>query len=343
MSVPRLDATATWSVQEDFREGLLLTGPAARWAYQSAGPHVADDGRVSTGPDGLHVAASGVHPATGQPQFVRSVAPADRDQGGLPGTLDHVKWLVQASHVASSGHRGLDVPDGHRLTVSMTASARTSGTDAHPFGAHVQDPHTDLRLAAAAVTCYDPETSLVFSFFLTDRQLYAFYERLPFARTASRPYASFSYAVPVAAREPADWHDLAVTYDRVTGGVSWLVDGSEVLGTDRPGDHLPDRRHLVLDHGGVPETVRPQQINYGIGLFTLLDAVHPVTGGPGLVRLNTADGFYVDPVRGTGHAPPFVDEQSRDGSRLFGQGAELRVRRVVVQGGPAAGSRPLRP
>ena len=75
----------------------------------------------------------------------------------------------------------------------------------------------------------------------------------------------------------------------------------------------------------------PNQLDGGLGLFTLLDGYRP--SSTALVRLSKADGFY-DNV-GTGHvAAPgtgyFRDEQSAPGSRLFGQGAELRARACAV-------------
>jgi hypothetical protein len=324
-------------VWDDFSDGLAISGPQASWSYQALGAHVADDGVASTAAAGLRVVASGTHPQTGAPAFVRTMAPETENPAGLPGLLDHAKWLVQSTHVASTGQRGFDVVSGQRLSFEITASGRTHGTALHPFGKHVTDPGTDLRLAGAAVNCYDPETSLVFSFFFTNGQLYAFYERLPFARRALGSYASFSYAVPVATRNPADLHHLAISYDRSAGVVSWLIDQTEVFRVDQPGSYLASNEHLLLDHGGVESSVSPAQLNCGMGLFTLLDAGWPGSGGTGLVRLSAAQGFYIDPVAGSAHPQRFVDERSLAANRLFGQGAELSVSRVTVSSTPPGG------
>lgn len=321
-------------VWDDFGDGFTASGPQARWSYQTAGPHVADDGVATTSAAGLQVVSSGSNPQTGEPAFVRTLAPEPENPAGLPGTLDHVKWLVHSTHVASTGRPGFDAVPGQRLTFETAVSLRTYGTARHPFGAHVVDPDMDLRLAAGAVNCYDPETFVVFDFFLTNRQIYAVYERLPFVRQALGNYASFTYAVPMTRRTPTDRHNLAISYDRATGVVRWLIDGSEAFGVDRLGRHLASREHLVLDHGGVESSVLPTQLNCGMAMFTLLDASLPGTGGNGLVRVSAADGYYFDPAGGEPHPQCFVDEQSLASNRLFGQGAELLVSHVTVSNTP---------
>ncbi len=66
----------------------------------------------------------------------------------------------------------------------------------------------------------------------------------------------------------------------------------------------------------------PNQLDCGMGTFTLLDAHGPT--GRGLARLSTAEGVRYNPAV-AGAAETFVDEGSAPGSRLFGQGAQLRV------------------
>jgi hypothetical protein len=62
--------------------------------------------------------------------------------------------------------------------------------------------------------------------------------------------------------------------------------------------------------------------------MTLLDAARP--DGQPLVRLSSAEHFYFDPRDGEPKPPTFIDEQSTDRSRLFGQGAEITVERAHV-------------
>lgn len=220
------------------------------------------------------------------------------------------------------------------MRAGAQVSGRTFGTAGHPFGTAVVDPDADLRLASVALNGIDFESWMVFDFFLTDEQLYALYERLPFGRPQLGNYAAFTFQIPLGQRRPEDWHDLRIAYDRAAGMVRWLVGGEEAFRIKRIGRRL-DRQYLTTDHGGAEEDVTPRQLNFGMGLFTLLDAALP--SGTALVRLSSVPGFYFDPRQGEPAEQTFVDEESRDSSRLFGQGAELRVQGFVVEQLPATG------
>lgn len=321
---------------DDFRDGFVTEGPEARWGHLVAGDYAADDGVVRTSPrHGLHVVASGTHPTTGEPAFVRTIGQEDDNGSGLPGTLDHAKWFAFPDHTASSGLPGFDAPPGRALTCEVRLAARTYGTRGHPFGRDVVDHDRDLRLASAGVIVVDPETATVFDFFLTDEQVFAFYERLPDARATLGHYAAFTYVIPVARRSPHHWHDLAITYDRAAGTVRWLVDGDDVFRVDRLGHRLDSRRHLAIDLGGTEQLVEPRQLQCGLGLLTLLDGALP--GRPGLVRLSSATPFYFDPQAGEPAPQVFRDEDSKEPHRLFGQGAGLSVSRFVVSSGSVDG------
>ena len=313
------NANATETLfRDDFIHGFDIGSADSDWFYFSAGPFVGDDGEESTGPHGLRVSAD---------RF-RNTIPQEHQSGGLPGGLDHVKWLAYANRLAN-GVPGFAAEPGRELIVEAIVSARTFGTENHPFGAAVADPDDDLRLASAALNGIDFESWMVFDVFLTNKRLYAFYERLPFGRGGPLgDYASFSFQIPLLERRPGDEHKVGIAYDRSAGVVRWLVDGKERFRVDRIG-HRIDRTFLTLDHGGKEETVEPKQLGFGMGLFTLLDGSLP--SGEALVRLSTAPDFYFDPVEGEPTPQTFVDEESRPGSRLFGQGAELRVERFTVQ------------
>ena len=295
----RSEADVLW--QDDFRAGV------AGWRVVELGDFAADDATTTSSPAGLRIAARGVHPETGLPAFTRTVGRDD----GLPTVLDHVKWLAYAG--------SFDVPGGGELTCEVELSARTHGTEGHPFGDEVGDHAADPRLATASVNTFDHETGMVFDFFLTSTRVYALYERLCDARSRLGHYAAFSYAVPVLDRSPEDVHRLAVHYDRGAGVVRWLIEGAEVFRVDRIGHRLTGHRPLA-DHGGTEMGCAPGQLALGLGLFTLLDA-----GERGLVRLNPDPGHYAAPKS-------FVDETSKRSSRLFGQGAELTASRCVVTG-----------
>jgi hypothetical protein len=320
----------TW---DDFRRGFAVGAPGsgAKWFYFATpdGRFVGDDGRAVVGPRGLTVVPTGRNATTGRPAFAKTVA--QEPVSGLPGGLDHVKWLVYMNHFSSSGVPGFDALPGRELVCQATIAGRVYGTRGHPFGAAVADPDDDLRLASVALNTIDFDTYMVFDIFLTNTRIYAVYERLPFGRTsmggAYGEYAAFTYAIPIAARTPGDRHTVAVAYDRAAGTVRWLVDGAEKLRVSRIGLRI-GTRHLLLDHGGAETPVAPEQLACGMGMFSLLDGHGPQDTG--LVRLSTAPGFYFNPALGPPAPETFVDPDSRPGSRLFGQGAALQVREASV-------------
>lgn len=315
---------------DDFRNGFVTDGPDARWTMLAVGPYVADDGAVRTSRRGLDVVSSGTNPATGQPAFVRTLAQDDDNPYGLPGFLDHLKWFAKARHTASTGLEGFDAVPGMVLSCETWMSGRTYGTAGHPFGGAVTDPDTDLRLASAIVSVGDPETSTIFDFWVTNHEIYAYYERLPDQRGTLGNYAAFSYVV---ARTPGQPNHLKLAYDRTAGMVRWLVDGSEVLRVDHLGYRLASRKYLALDHGGTEQSVAPRQLRCSMGLLSLLDAELP--GRSALVRLSSMPSLYFDPPVGEPAPQTFVDDQSPVSSRLFGQGAGLSMSGFVVSSVPA--------
>ncbi|MFF2956911.1 DUF6081 family protein [Kitasatospora sp. NPDC057965] len=307
---------------DDFRAGFDTD---ALW--QAGG-----DGVAATSADGLAVRSSGTDPVTGEPVFTATRSP-DAPGGGRG---DHLKWTALVRHAARSGLPGFDLPAGGTLTVGAVLSARFPGTGRHPFGAAVADPAADPRLAAAGLVATDPVSRTVFDFLLTDTRVYALYECLPPrpgadpADPAAPPRAAFSHAVPVAERTPGAWHRCAVRVDRSGTRVTWLLDDAQVLAVDRIGHLLPGRRHLLLDHGGEPgEPLRLGQLAAGLAVLTLLDGAGP--DGRALVRLDAEPGHYADVRAGAPVPQAFVDEHSRPESRLFGAGAELRVRELTVR------------
>lgn len=316
---PNGSANATQTLfRDDFIHGFDIGAADSDWFYFSAGPFVGDDGEETTGPHGLRVTAD---------RF-RNTVPQEDESGGLPGGLDHVKWLAYANRL-TNGVPGFAAERGRELSVEATISAQSFGTENHPFGAAVDDPEDDLRLASAALNGIDFESFMVFDIFLTNKRVYAFYERLPFGRTPGNTYAAFSYQIPLLERRPGDEHKVGIAYDRAAGVVRWLVNGKERFRVDRIGRRI-GKEFLTLDHGGDEQDVEPRQLDFGMGLFTLLDARLP--SGTPLVRLSTAADFYFVPAEGGGFDPAaFVDEDSEDESRLFGQGAELRVERFTVK------------
>lgn len=310
----------------DHFDGEFVVGtPDARWSYFALGPWASDDGIATTSSDGLRVVAKGKHPTTGEPAYSLTL-PQEKAGGGPPGQFDHCKWLIFANHMASTGVPGFDAVRGQELASEVLLTGRTFGTQGHPFGAAVSNPEDDLRLAMCGQNMIDLETGLVFDCMFSNERVYALYERLTFARTPQRNYAAFTYAVPLARRTPESTHEVKIAYDRAAGVVRWVLDGKEVFRIDRVGRRI-DPKWLLVDHGGEEEDVEMRQLNFGMGLFTLLDGFQ---GGRGLVRLSGDPSYYALPKAKAKAAAGFVDEQSQPGSRLFGQGAELRVQQYVI-------------
>lgn len=319
------DDSVIW--RDDFADGFSVGRPGgdAKWNQHEKGGCCFDDGIATTGSDGLTIVPKGINPRSGEPAFTQSLGHAPRD-AALPGVLDHVKWFAYANHISASGFYGFDTIPGHTIRVAASLGGRTFGTEHHPFGMAVEDVDRDFRLGAAAMVTMDTETNIVFNFFLTNTQIFALYERAPFARGTLGDYAAFSFAVPVGARTPSDVHQLAISYDRDANIARWFVDDSEVHAVDRVGRHL-DRRYMVIDVGGEEQVIALNQLVCGLGMFTLMDA--SFDGGHGLIDLYGYPQFF-NTALGEPHPLDYVDPHSLATSRLFGQGAQIRCRSFAV-------------
>lgn len=307
---------------DDFQSGFS----AATWSVQPAsfpgGTLEQGDGKASTSATGLTVAPTGTNPVTGQPAFI---ATSGQQPDGGGSDADHIKWLAFAQRLAGSGFPGFDIPATGNLTCTASLSAETPGTRQHPFGDAVTDPDADVRLAAADLVVADLQTGIVADFSLTNSQVFVVYERL---RAPGSDYASFAYAVPVAARTPGQYHDLGVRVDEGGNRVAWLVDGEEVMATDQIGYRTFPRKYQVLDHGGTEERLTLRQVITGFALVTVLDAAGQ--DGAGLVRLDSTPDFYFHPRHGAPTPQSFHHAESTPGARLWGQGVILRVRHITV-------------
>jgi hypothetical protein len=316
---------------DNFKSDFSANTSSSRWFYFAAGPYIGNDGVETTSNRGLHVAPPGINASTGRPAFTLTLGQEHdpvANPFGLPAGLDHVKWLVYANHLSTAGYPGFDTAPGHELRFDCWMSGESFGNEFHPFSAAVEDPDDDIRLACAAMPTIDFETFLVADFFLTNRRIYVVYERLPFARTPTNNYASFTYAIPVADRKPHEQHHLTIGYNPSTSILRWLIDDVEVYRITQPGHRLPSREFMILDHGGDDELVVCRQRNTGLGMFTLLDAASPTQQA--LVQLSSQPGFYFSTAQGGPVPQTFLDPASTPVSRLWGAGAELRVRRVRI-------------
>ena len=325
----------TW---DSFKKGFSVTSAPdgnaenAKWFYFSAGPFVGDDGITSTKGNTLTVKAKGTNVNTGEPAFTKYLAQegVGNNPYGLPGGLDHVKWLVYMNHFSSSGFPGFSTFNSGETSCETWMRGRSYGTQFNPYGAYVSNANNDLRLASSAMNTIDFKSFMVFDFFVTNEQVFVFYERLPFGRGATgngANYAAFSFMIPVAKRSPNDLHHMKIAYDKSQGVVRWILDDEEVFKVDKVG-FLIDRKYMVLDHGGVEEAVTLDQLACGMGMFTLLDAHSNNLGG--LVKLSTAPGFYFNPQVGQPTVESFLFNTPTQQQYLFGQGASLDILKYKV-------------
>jgi hypothetical protein len=255
-AAPIATVAARTVFQDDFSHGTFPGNGDSVWALRQVGELVRGDGIVTTGPDGLVVVPTGTNPDTGEPAFAIAPQPL--------GETEHLRWTAFADHRSAAGFPGFDVGDGLGLEAKARLSAQGFGLDHHPYGSTVTDPHRDLRLGAAVLICVDLESGLVLDFIVTDRCVFAVYERLAFPGSS---HAGFSYAVPVLDRRPEDFHELGIAYDPSSATARWRVDGAEVLSVDRLGCRVLDPRHLKRDNGRPEQSAAPRQFHCGMGTF----------------------------------------------------------------------------
>lgn len=241
---------------DDFTAGLDAGAPGSRWRLRPVRGFPAGDGLVTSGPRGLDVVPTG-RGAGGQPAFAKPEQPLAEGE--------HLRWAVFVNRDTGDGHPGVRVPDGGGLVFSATLAVRGYAMDRHPYGREIADPHRDLRLGSAAVICMDRQTGLVLDAVVTDRCVFAVYERLAFPGTA---HAGFSYAIPVADRQPDHEHRVSLAYDRSDGSARWYLGAEEVFRVDTLGLRLDGGRHLLRDNGAPDQPVLPRQMYCGVATFT---------------------------------------------------------------------------
>jgi hypothetical protein len=190
---------------------------------------------------------------------------------------NHVKALLLSTESFDLEHSG-----GFRVGVDM--AVRIHGTEANPHGLDPGDP----RLAAGALVAIDPETGMVFDFFVSNDRIQPLYERLPVARAALGPYPAYSILADPVPSRPDEWHRYDIRYDRTRDHVAWLIDGRQVY----------ERSHAGAPVGRGAPIVKLRRLRFGGGLFTLLDDLcndqeraddHPRI--PGFIRSNLEDRF----------------------------------------------------
>lgn len=200
----------------------------------------------------------------------------------IPLGNEHVKWLryYKDAFPLCSTHEVIFEAD---IAAQQFIPSASIPTDFLPRIRNIKD---DIRLASGAFNLIDPDTWMVFDFFLSDTAIYAFYERLPFGKPAFNggiltplgDYAAFSNAIWVARRSGVDplneFSKLAIGIHRGKGIVTWYVDGTPVFSINTIGYRAHDE-YRVLDHGGAETLVEMKSVRAGFGTFSLLDMALP--------------------------------------------------------------------
>ena len=291
------------------------------WSFMKMGPVVIDPAEFDIDcTDGVKVVPIGKNSATGEPAFTLT-----QPQHPFLGTVDHMKFNVTVNHASSVGAPGFDVDPSKTFNVEARLGGRQFGMEGQPFGSAVPDPNADWRLGAPMLMAMCPINSDVFDFVLTNKKVYAIYERGSAMGGGETNWAVYSYTIPVADREPGDERLYRMSYDPSTNAMRWFIDGEQVFEVEGVGKRI-EREYMLIDQGGVEEDAVPPVLNVGLGLISLLDGA---IDGKALVNLTGADNFY-DPRVGAPEPVEFVDPASKDESRLFGQSAELTCKEFRV-------------
>lgn len=261
--------------------------------------------------------------------------------GVMPATLDvttnsadeHVKWLAyrnQSFNVPTTG-----------IVSEVTMSSTQLGVDCNPFPIdYVPNPQADPRLISGSITNINLDYLITLDTFFTNEVIYALYEILPFNKPSyggSGPdYAAFSSLIPIG--NLRDYNNGVVTIGTLVKPTcaSWLVNGQIRYTVPQLGFY-PEPQYIVRNLGGPPVARTISSINFGFGVFTLLDACLPGSNccRPGLIQLENTS--YYNPCAIScvpGQDNPKVAQTflvpNSPGNRLWGQGAILNLKQQLI-------------
>lgn len=273
--------------------------------------------------------------------------------------LDHVKYLTFTK-------QAFPTPTQSKfLVVEATMSAQQTNLGTIPAALNaapgstdgIVDPDSDPRPCCGALNFVDFANLLVLDFIITNKMVYALYERLPFNRLEwggpGPNYSAFTHIIPVFKRSsPTDFHKLQIAYSKKLALANWYVDDKLVFSVPNTGTMI-DAKFRILE-GNVPESQKAQQpiirsnsFNAGFGTFSLMDARYPLSKdyspNKGLVDLTLGSAShqilpFVDSndftINGRDILPrrqKFIQSYAEAGnSTNYGQGAVIQVKDFKV-------------
>jgi len=297
--------------------------------------------------------------------------PGNGGYGPTPGgDFEHIKTVMVSAAIITP------ITDGVEVCNHWVANVRRTGVDLEPFGAEVTNVADDVRLGTASMLTIDLNSLMTFDFLITDTVAYVLIERLPGNEAAfGYTYAAYSFVYPALQRNNLsnEYHEYQTCYNRKENTLRWSIDGNVVLkfiapgmypssenvfSVNQNGDFEPvqnPKRFYLAYHGGFEpaEPIPILNLNFGLGLFTLLDMLRPnnIAGvdNKGLVRLevnkyrnlsNNTILYYNDPF--TGQETQFVDDCSLASNgvsyetcippsdRLFGSGVSINLKQFYT-------------
>lgn len=219
------------------------------------------------------------------------------------GGLDRAKYIALRSTATTLPSNGDEI-----VWEVCAAAEQQVGTIPVSMVPGVTNPTSDPRIASAAITCIDPTTWLVFSFYLSNETVFIGYERLPFGKPifgGIDDYHAFSHLVPVAKRALNDPSNnfavYAMAFNKSKGHARYLINGQEVYRVEGFGMPI-SRDHRTADSGGNDQVVTLNTISPGFGTATLLDMLNPIKEAESFEPLSAsaASGVVatsIDPLR----------------------------------------------
>jgi hypothetical protein len=287
------------------------------WFYYSLNGPLANAGFVHSGPEGTVI---GVMPAT-----------LDNTANSA---FEHVKWLAFRN-------KSYTVPTSGYIISEVTMSSKQLGIECNPFPVeYVPNPQSDPRLISGSIANINLQYLITLDTFFSNEVIYALYEILPFNKPSyggSGPdYASFSSLIPIGTIK--DYNNGMVTIGTAVGAncASWLVNGEVRYTTPQLGFY-PEPQYVVRNLGGPPVARTISNINFGFGVFTLLDACLPGPSccRPGLIPLENTTYYNpcaisLTPGQDNEKVPQTFFLPNKSEYRLWGQGAIMSLKNQLI-------------